>query len=201
MRFSSRLAINPKPVQKSEIILASQSPQRKQILKNLGIAFRTIPAHIDEHHDGLKKPFAIAKSIAQRKAETIAEKYPEALVIGCDTIVVLENGKIALKPFDSKDAGDTLKAYSDSYCDVYSGLALINCKLNKKFVQAEKTRIHFRRITPSEITAYLKTGGWKGRSGALTIEEKADWVKKIEGDYWNIVGLPVNLLKKMLSVL
>jgi len=187
--------------QKSEIILASQSPQRKEILKNLGIFFRAIPADIDEHHDGLKTPFAIAKSIAQRKAEKIAKKHPDNWIIGCDTIVVLKNGKIVLKPKDRAEAKAILKAYSDSYCDVYSGLCLMSQKLNKKFVQHEKTRIHFRHISNSEIEAYLETGEWVGRSGALTIEERGDWVKKIEGDYWNIVGLPVNLLKEMLSAL
>jgi len=181
------------------LILASQSPQRKKILKKMGLKFKAIPAHIDEHHSGFTKPHAIAKSIAMRKAKAIAGKNPKQWVIGCDTIVVLSNGEIAVKPKDRKDAKRILKTYRDSYCDVYSGLALLNIKRGESYNSYERTRIVFHKFSEKQLENYLDTEDWKGRSGAMTIEGKGDWTRRMEGEYWNVVGLPVDLLKKMLK--
>ncbi|MBI5732111.1 MAG: septum formation protein Maf [Candidatus Magasanikbacteria bacterium] len=182
------------------LILASASPQRKQILDQLGIRYKAVPSHIDEHHNGLKRPFAIAKSIAVRKAEEIALSYPDQWVLGCDTFVVLSNGKFALKPKNREDAKQTLKLYRDSYCDVYSGLALVNRKGGKKKIGFEKTRLYFRDFSDRDLEEYLDSNEWEGRSGSMTIEGKGGrWVKTVKGDYWNVVGLPVNLLKKFLK--
>ena len=184
------------------LILASKSPQRKRILKDMGIRFKAVPSHVDEHHSGLKKPNAIAKTIALRKAEEVANKYPNEWVLGCDTFVLLSNGKIAVKPRNKADARKTIELYKNSYCDVYSGLALINKSLDKKFVQYDKTRLKFRNFSDEEIEQYLCSNEWKGRSGSMTIEGKGGkLVKKIEGDYWNVVGLPVELLKQFLNEL
>ena len=180
------------------LILASASPQRKKILEKMGLSFKVVPAHIDEHHSGFRKPHAIAKSIALRKAEAIAKKHPADWVIGCDTIVVLSDGRITVKPKNRADARRTLEAYRDSYCDVYSGLALLNKEKNVKMNDFERTRIVFHRFTDRQLEDYLDTGDWKGRSGAMTIEGKGDWTRAMEGCYWNVVGLPVGLLKKML---
>lgn len=167
----------------------------------MGLSFKVKPAHIDEHHSGYKKPHAIAKSIAKRKAEFIAKKHPNDWVIGCDTIVVLSNGKIAIKPKDRADAKRILKNYQDSYCDVYSGLALIHHGDEANFVDFERTRIWFNDFSEKSLEEYLDTGDWKGRSGAMTIEGSGKWTKKMEGEYWNVVGLPVDLLKKYLKKL
>ena len=167
----------------------------------MGIPFRAVPAHINEHHSGLTRPFAIAKRIALRKAEAVAYKHPNNWVLGCDTIVVLCNGEITGKPKNRADAKRVLNLYRNSHCDVYSGLALINKSLNKLFVQHEKARIVFKTIGADEIERYLNTGDWRGRSGSLTIEgaDKKGWTKKMIGDYWNVVGLPVRLLKTMMK--
>jgi len=181
------------------IILASASPQRKKILEKMGIKFRVIPAHIDEHHSGFTKPHSIAKSIAKRKAEAISKKHPNDWVIGCDTIVYLSNGQISVKPKDRADARRILKNYQGSHCDVYSGLALINKESGDSLVDFERTRIHFKDFSDQSLEEYLDTGDWKGRSGAMTIEGKGHWTTKMEGEYWNVVGLPVDLLKKYLK--
>ena len=180
------------------IILASQSPQRKRILKKLGIGFKAVPAHIDEHHSGYIRPHAIAKAIAYRKAQAISEKHPDKWVLGCDTIVILSNGKIAKKPKNRKDAKRTINLYKNSYCDVYSGLALIQRSSGKKFIDYEKTRLYFNDFSNKQAEEYLDSGEWKNRSGSMTIEGRGGkWIKRIEGYYWNVVGLPVNLLKKI----
>lgn len=186
-----------------QIILASQSPQRKNILKKLGINFKAIPAHIDEHHSGYKKPHAIVKSIALRKAKSIAKKHPNSWVIGCDTIVILSNGKISVKPKHRADAKKTIKLYQNSHCDVYSGLAFVNKSLGKEIIDYEKTRLVFSNFTDEQIEEYLDSGDWKGRSGSMTIERVESgrggkWIDKVEGCYWNVVGLPVDLLKKFI---
>lgn len=180
-------------------ILASQSPQRKKILTELGLSFKVHPADIDEHHAGYKNPHAIVKSIALRKALTVADVYPKDWVIGCDTIVFLSNGKIALKPSDQEEARQTLMLYKNSYCHVYSGLALVNLSQKVSHVEFEKTTLYFSDLSQTALDKYLSTGHWKDRSGSLTIEEKIDWIKHVDGDYWNVVGLPVQRLKKMLK--
>ncbi|MBU0706016.1 septum formation protein Maf [Patescibacteria group bacterium] len=183
------------------IILASSSPQRKKILKMLGLEFRAIPADIDEHHSGFKRPHAIVKSIAKRKAEAVSKYHPDAWVIGCDTIVLLSNGDISVKPKNRDDAGRILKTYQNSYCDVYSGLAFMHYAGKKCFADFERTRIHFRDFSDESMEEYLDTGEWQGRSGAMTIEGKGHWTSSMEGEYWNVVGLPVDLLKNYLKKL
>ena len=181
---------------KETLILASGSPQRKAILKELGIAFKAIPADIDEHHDGLTKPHAIVKSLAYRKADEIAKTHPNEWILGSDTLVILSDGRIAEKPKDRADAKRTIETYRDSYCDVYSGLALVNRKLKKNLIGFERTRLIFSDFTDAQIEEYLDSGEWKNRSGSMTIEGRGGkWINKVEGDYWNVVGLPVNLLK------
>lgn len=185
-----------------KLILASKSPQRKRILEDMNLDFEVIPAHIDEHHNGHEKPQNIVKSIALRKAQEIAKSHSDRWVIGCDTIVVSSDGKICLKPEDKKDAKDTLTRFSNSYCDVFSGLALVNESEKKELVDFEVTRLFFRKVTDEEIEEYLKLDEWKESSGAMTIEGTAgDWIVKTEGDYWNVVGLPVELMKKFLNEL
>lgn len=184
----------------NDLILASQSSQRKEILKDMGIAFKAIPANIDEHHSGFKRPHAIAKSIALRKAQKIAKLHPSKWVLGCDTFVVLSNGEIAGKPKNRKEAERVVRLYQGKYADVYSGLALINLQLRIQLVDFDRTRLEFRNFNVKEIKEYLDSKEWKGRSGSMTIEGKGGkWVTKIRGDYWNVVGLPVDLMKEFLN--
>ena len=180
-------------------ILASQSPQRKKILEAMGLEFKIIPAHIDEHHSGYVRPHAIVQSIARRKGQEVAKKYSDQWIIAADTIVILSNGQIALKPENEKKAEKVIQSYRNSHCWVYSGLALLNSSKKVCWVGYEKSKIEFKDFSESEIKAYLKVGRLKESSVSLTIEEVGDWVKKIKGDYSTIVGLPVFLLKKFLQ--
>lgn len=184
----------------TELILASQSPQRKRILTDMGIRYKAIPAHIDEHHSGFRRPHAIVKSISLRKAKAIGKKNPGKWVLGCDTIVVHSDGVLSLKPKNRKAAKATLQKYSGSYCDVYSGIALINLSLKSERLGYEKTRLYFREVLDEEIEDYLDEGEWKESSGSMTIEGKAgEWIRRIKGDFWNVVGLPVETLKEFLT--
>ena len=181
------------------MILASSSKQRKLILNKIGVKYKAIPANIDENHSGFKRPHSIVKSIALRKAEKISQKYPKEWIIGCDTIVVLSNGDITIKPKNKADAKKTLSMYKNSYCDVYSGLALINKFESKEFIGYEKTRLYFKDFTDNQLKKYLDSNELQGRSGSMTIEGGGgDWIKSIKGCYWNVVGLPIDLLKKFI---
>lgn len=182
-----------------QFILASQSFQRKKILEKMGLSFEVTPAHIDEHHSGFTRPHAIVKSIAFRKAEALSQKYPDCWIIAADTIVILPNGKIALKPKNKQDAKRVIQSYRNNHCEVYSGLALLNRKEGVHLKGYEKSTIWFNDFSDQRIDDYLRVGEWRRSSGSLTIEEVGDWVKRIEGDYANILGLPVNLLKTFLE--
>ncbi|QQR84128.1 Maf family protein [Candidatus Peregrinibacteria bacterium] len=129
-----------------EIILASQSPARKKILSDLGLTFRVVPSHTDESHENLIRPHAIAKRIALRKAEVVSQKNPQAWVIAADTFVVLHDGQLALKPVDRADAKRILSHLRGSYCDVYSGLAILNRFAKKQWVDYEKNSFAFSKI-------------------------------------------------------
>ncbi len=181
-----------------KLILASQSVQRKKIMNELGLNFKIIPAHIDEHHSGYKRPHKIVQSIALRKAQAISKKHPNSWVVGADTIVVKPNRTILLKPKSKQEAKEVIMSYSQSHCDVYTGLAVTHGR-EGKWVGYEKTRIHFFQMDEKEIDHYLEKGNWGQSSGSLSIEEVEHWVKKIEGSYSNILGLPSNQLKKVLK--
>ncbi|PIZ74093.1 septum formation protein Maf [Candidatus Peregrinibacteria bacterium CG_4_10_14_0_2_um_filter_43_11] len=182
------------------LILASGSPQRKRILEKLGIRFQAFPSRIDESHDGRTRVHAICKHIAFKKAQAVSESFATHWVLGVDTIVVLPSGTVCGKPESKKVARRMLREYSGRYCDVYSGIALVHHSSAKKMVRYEKTRLFFRSFSDEEIDAYLELDRWQGSSGAMTIEGvEGRWVKRIQGCYWNIVGLPVNSLKKMLT--
>lgn len=180
-------------------ILASGSPQRKWILEQLGLKFTIDPPDIDEslHKVPFKKPHAIVKHLALAKAQTIAKNHPHTSILSSDTLVVSSKGEILEKPRNKAEAKQMLESYNGSYCDVYSGLAWIPAKRTQPFVDYEKTRLHFKALPEKVLDDYLADGEWKYCSGGVKIEKIGDWIKKREGDYWNVVGLPVNLLRKI----
>ena len=165
----------------------------------MGLSFRVIPADIDEHHDGLSRPHAIARSIALRKAREVAKRHPYDWIIACDTLVYLSDGKISLKPRNRAEARKILKSYQACHCDVYSGLTLMHHHKKITVNGFERTRIHFKDFSDVELKQYLEGGEWVGRSGAMTIESRLDWIERLDGDYWNVVGMPIDLLRKQLK--
>lgn len=183
-----------------DIILASKSTTRQEILRNLGLNFNVFDSNPKEDFGKLISPSAIVKKISLEKAYIASKKYPASLVIASDTFVVSSNKNFLFKPKNRSDAINTIKSYNNTYCDVYSGLALINRTKSYKKISYDKSRIYFNKISDSDIENYLnKSKYWHSSAGSIAIEEmKNDWIKKIEGDYYTILGLPVNLLKKML---
>ena len=178
-----------------KIVLASKSPRRQKMLKELGIKYSLWLGNTDENVNKEYKPHTLVKLLAKRKAMEAYKsiKKDDTLIISADTVVAL-NDKILGKPKDYEDAKTMLKSMSGTNHAVYSGIAAV---YNGKVVSAyQKTQIKFRDITDKEIDRYLSTGEYKDKAGSYGIQEKGSYfVEKITGDLNNVVGLPVLLLR------
>jgi septum formation protein len=172
------------------LVLASRSPQRQAVLEQLGIPFEARVADIDELSAG--PPHEVALENAYRKAAEIAKSAPDAIVLGVDTIVTV-GAKIYGKPAQVDDARATLRALSGRWHTVISGLCLI--EHGEARTAASTTAVEFGALEDALIEWYLATGEWRGRAGGYAIQGRgAALVAAIEGDYLNVVGLPVATL-------
>ncbi|WP_261665741.1 Maf family protein, partial [Fusobacterium necrophorum] len=173
------------------IILASKSPRRKEILEMLDWNFEVCSQETEEVFDEEKSIEENMQRIAMQKAKAVIEGHENSLILACDTMVVVEN-KIFGKPKNIEEAKAMLKSLSGKYSYVYSAVALLHVTkgLKKSFV--EKTKIYFREISEEEMEKYIATGEPMDKAGAYAIQGKASiFIQKIEGDYWNVVGLPI----------
>lgn len=171
-----------------EIILASQSPRRAQLMRQFGVDFRVVVGPAQEISHG--EPQATAAANALSKAASVAEKYPQALTIGADTVVVLD-GRILGKPGDAQEAEAMLRALSGRAHVVITGVALcVGRKEARTFAVA--TAVKFRPISEREIKAYVRTGEPLDKAGAYGIQGLGGlFVEEINGCYFNVVGLPM----------
>ncbi len=171
------------------LTLASRSPQRQAILEQLGIAFEVAVPQVEEVGEG--DPRALVSENALRKARAA----DGVRVLGVDTAVALE-GRVFGKPRDRAEAGEFLQALSGRTHDVWSGIALIEGASER--VEAAVTSVTFRRLTEADRDWYLATEEWRDRAGGYAIQGRgAALVERIEGDYLNVVGLPVAELVRM----
>ncbi len=181
-----------------KIVLASKSPRRRKMLKELGIKYTVWSGETDESVDRKYRPDALVKLLSKRKAmAALAEiKTKDTLIIASDTLVVLGD-KVLGKPTDDDDARKMLRSMSGTSHYVYSGVAAV---FNGKIVcDYEKTQIKFREISDKEIERYIKTGEHKDKAGSYGIQEKGGYfVEKVNGDINNVVGLPVLKLRNMI---
>ena len=183
----------------TQIILASTSPRRRELMKGLGIKFITDTCEVDESVSEGTSPPDMVRILSLRKAKAVSSKYKEGLVIGSDTIVVLD-GIILGKPKDDKDAFLMLYKLQGKKHQVYSGVAIIDARYDKAEVSCEKTDVYFRSMTEEEVYRYIATKEPQGKAGSYAIQGLGSTiVQSIEGDYFNVVGLPLFLLGKMLK--
>lgn len=172
------------------LVLASSSPQRRAILEQLRIAFEVLPVDVDEIAAG--DPIEVARSNAERKALAAAALRPGETVLGVDTIVALE-GEIFGKPASAQDAIRTLQRLQGRSHLVISGIALL--APGNPQVAHEVTEVAFRELDDELLRRYVGTGEWSGRAGGYAIQGLgAGLVRRITGDYLNVVGLPVSRL-------
>lgn len=181
------------------IILASGSPRRKELMEMLGFKdMEIIPAKGEEKIDPSLAPAELVEALAVQKASEVAEKRnKDDLIIGADT-VVFHNGRVMGKPHSEKEAIDMLRELSGNVHEVYTGVCLI--RDGRIRAKHEMSRVHFRKLTEAEIWAYIKTGEPMDKAGAYGAQGLgALLVKGIEGDFFNVMGLPVCMLGEMLK--
>lgn len=180
-----------------QLILASASPRRKELLEKLLHPFQIITHPTDETYDQTLQPANIVQQLALRKAKAVADDHPDAIVIGADTIVVFQN-EVLGKPASEKAATDSLRKLSGNQHTVYTGVALVQG--GQETVFYEKTDVLFWELTEEEIAAYVATGEPFDKAGGYGIQGLgATLVKKITGDYYSVVGLPIARLKRELD--
>lgn len=186
------------------IILASASPRRVQLLSQVGIDFTVVPSSVTENIDGALAPEELAIELSYRKASNVAEKLKgrndcrEALVIGADTIVVKE--VILGKPENEEDAFRMLGMLAGEWHEVITGLSVVAANGLKEVKGFELTRVKMRELSEEEIRSYVRTGEPLDKAGAYGIQGiGASLVERIEGCYFNVVGLPLNRLCFMLK--
>lgn len=180
-----------------KIILASASPRRKELLTLAGIDFTVQQADIEEKIAPDLKPFEVVEQLAFQKASAVAEKSKDCIVIGSDTVVSLDN-KILGKPKSENEAKEMLKLLSGKTHKVYTGVAIISDEKNVSFY--EETEVEFYELTDREIADYVATGEPMDKAGAYGIQGKGCvLIKRINGDYFNVVGLPVARLYRELG--
>ena len=189
------------------LILASGSPRRAEILRSVGWQFTKDVADIDETELPNESPEDYVRRLAREKAEAVAAKYENALVLGADTTVVIEN-QIIGKPSDLNDARRMLRLLSGNWHEVLTGTALIKReeekmrrgeKEMKTVVDFERTRVKFAEMSGAEIEFLVEKGEPLDKAGAYAVQAQAAlFIERIEGDYWNVVGLPVNLVYRMI---
>lgn len=181
-----------------EVILASQSPRRRELMQHMHIPFVVRVADIDETMDPAKPPFDEVARVSRKKAEAIP-RTPEDIVIAADTIVVCDNAVLG-KPADEEDAFRMLSMLSGRSHQVMTGLTV--CRGEKVTVITEVTDVHFRPLTSREIRDYIATGEPMDKAGSYGIQGGASvFADRIEGDYYNVIGLPVCRLSCILKEL
>jgi len=183
----------------NSIILASSSPRRQELFRQLHIPFDVKVAGVDESVEKDITPGTLVETLALRKARAVAREVEGGLVVGSDTVVALCD-RVLGKPVDHKDAFRMLDCLQGREHKVFTGLAVIDA-VTGRFVSAhECTVVHFRQAEPGEIEAYVATGEPLDKAGAYGIQGLgAVFVSKIEGCYFNVVGLPVARLVEVLG--
>lgn len=184
------------------LILASASPRRRELLANAGFTFAVVPAAVDETYPGGEDPAAFAERLALVKAEQVAQRFTGqagVVVLGADTVVVADTAVLG-KPASPAAARDMLRKLSGTSHRVITGVALAAPETSRRAVGHEVTCVFFRALTEEEIAAYVATGEPLDKAGAYAAQGRAArFITRVEGCYFNVVGLPVALVDRLLK--
>ncbi len=181
------------------IILASASPRRKELLKKIGLKFKVEPSNYEENISPELEPHELAKSLSLEKAKLVAKNHKNALVIAADTFIVFE-GKILGKPPTETEAQKMLETISGRQHSVITGFTIIDTENNKALSKSVETKVYIRKLTSNEIDVYVKSKEPLDKAGAYAIQGLGSAiVEKIEGDYFNVIGLPLSALAESLK--
>jgi septum formation protein len=181
------------------IILASASPRRKEILSKTGLKFRVDESDYEEDLGLDLKPDKLAVFLSREKARDVARRHTNALIISADTIVVFRN-MIFGKPRSRKEAKEMLKALSGKAHKVITGYTIMDTSSGKELSDSVKSKVFFKILSNREIDAYIRSGEPMDKAGAYGVQGLgAVIVRKIEGDFFNVMGLPLNSLAESLK--
>jgi septum formation protein len=180
-----------------KLVLASGSPRRSEILTSVGWDFEKIVADVDETEFPGENPSNYVQRLAQAKAEAVAKDHPNKIVLGADTTVVLDN-QIIGKPIDFDEARRMLKILSGRTHEVLTGVAVVN--EGKIELGLQRTKVKFATLNNEEIEFLVEFGEPLDKAGAYAVQAQAAlFIEGIEGDYWNVVGLPINLVYQLVG--
>lgn len=182
-----------------KIILASNSPRRKKLLQQIGLDFSIEESGYEEKPIPNATPSEIAKFLSLEKANLVAVKHQDAIIIAADTLVVIDN-EILGKPTSEENAREMLRKLSSRTHSVITGFTIIDTAKNKAITDCVETKVTFKDLSELEMAAYVETQDLMDKAGAYAIQEKGGlFVKSIEGDYFNVVGLPLYAVSKALG--
>jgi septum formation protein len=185
------------PDKEPRIILASSSPRRADLLRSIGVEFEIAPSQVQERPHTGEAPADYITRLARAKVISIARKREQGLVIGADTIVVLD-GKILGKPVDEADAARMLRSLSGRWHAVMTGVALYDVATRQEVADYDKTLVRFGQMNEPEIDWYVKSGEPMDKAGAYGIQGLAGlFIEEIAGNYFNVVGLPLPLVYRL----
>jgi len=183
------------------IILASTSPRRRQLLTEAGYEFTVVPPEIDESAFVFEGASACeyAKRLALAKARDVAGEFPDCLVIGVDSVVDFQ-GETVGKAADAKEAERITRKLFSAPHKVITGVAIIRMADGTEIVESETTIVYPKKLTAEQIAEHIKSESWRDKAGAYAIKENGDeFIEKIEGSLTNVMGLPMELLQRLLK--
>jgi septum formation protein len=180
-------------------ILASASPRRRELLAEAGYEFTVVPPEIDESAFEGSGACEYAERLALAKAREVADRFPESLVIGADTVVDFQ-GEIVGKPADEKEAEVITRKLFSAPHKVITGVAIVRVSDGVEIVESETTTVYPKVLTDKQIAEHIKSQSWQDKAGAYAIKENGDeFIEKIEGSLTNVMGLPMELLGRMIG--
>jgi septum formation protein len=176
----------------TRLILASSSPRRANLLRQLGLDFEIIPSSVEENVNGYRSPVRLVTSLAREKAAEVASQIANGVILGADTVVMLD-GKQLGKPRDAAEATKMLTLLSGREHCVYTGFTLLHMPSRESITDYEVTRVKFRELSAEEVKAYVRSGSCFDKAGAYGIQDDfgAVFVERIDGCYYNVVGFPL----------
>ena len=180
------------------LVLASASPRRQQLLRQAGYEFAVFPANIDEDTFPNLSPLELARHLSFEKAKAVAGRFPHDVVLAADTVVAFGDRALS-KPEDAEDARRMLNLLSATTHIVITGVTLMQKESQLQQTRAEMSAVRMRQLSATEIDNYIASGQWEGKAGGYGIQDDDPFVTKMSGSHTNIVGLPMELVERMLG--
>ena len=189
----------PQPVGVRNLVLASASPARRDLLSRSGIPFTVRPAHVDEPTTGFRDPRTFVQHVAWLKAAAVAQAVPDGIVLAADTIGWIDGGPV-LKPEDEGDARRILRQLGGRDHELWTGVVLWRRPDDLQLVWQERSLVRMKAMTDAEMDVYLATREWRNNSGAYAIMQEGDpHVQVVQGSVTNVIGLPMETLVRVLK--